>query len=210
MPPRRRLQDSRPLLWGLLAIPALHILYRWRAENLWPDDLVAPSGEWAARLIIFTLMLSPLSMLLPNARPIAWLRRRRRAFGVAAFGYGLLHLGVYIAEMETVRNMLAEIAALGIWTGWCAWLLMLPLAATSNDAAARALGRGWKKLHRLAYPAALLTLVHWMTVHNAPIEALAQFAPLVLLELYRVSRLLRTTARRSDPFAPLADDRRKS
>ena len=183
---------SKLLLWALLALPAVHILYRWRAEQLWPDELVAPTGQWAARLIIVALMLTPLAMLLPRSPALKWLVRHRRAFGVAAFGYALLHLLFYIAEMETVRNMLAEFQALGIWTGWAALLLMLPLAATSNDASMRALKAGWKKLQRLVYPTAILTLVHWIYVHNAPAEALAQFAPLALLQLYRIVRLARS------------------
>jgi sulfoxide reductase heme-binding subunit YedZ len=55
----------------------------------------------------------------------------------------------------------------------------------------RALKAGWKKLQRLAYPVALLTLVHWIVVHNAPGEALVQFAPLALLEAYRIARRFR-------------------
>jgi len=186
----RDLLNSKPLLWALLAAPAAHMIYRLIGEDMLPDELVGPSGEWAARLIILALMLTPLAMLLPRARPIGWLVRRRRAFGVAAFCYALLHLAFYVAEMETLNNILAELSLSGIWTGWAALLLMLPLALTSNDAAVRALGRGWKKLHRLAYPAALLLLVHWIVVHNALIEALIQFAPLALLEIYRLARML--------------------
>lgn len=188
------------LLWALLALPAVYLVYRWRAEGLWPDELVAPSGEWAARSIIFALMLTPLAMLLPRVRAIKWLLARRRAFGVAAFLYALLHLGFYVAEMETVRNMLAELGATGIWTGWAALLLMIPLAATSNDVSMRALRNNWKKLQRLAYPAAILTLVHWIFVHNEKIEALVQFAPLAALQLYRLVRL--AAARRSGRALP--------
>ena len=190
---------SKPLLWALLAVPAAWHLSRFASEDLWPDELVAPTGEWAARLIIVALMLTPLSLLLPRSRPVGWLIRRRRAFGVAAFGYAMLHLAFYVGEMETLANMLAELAAPGIWTGWAALLLMLPLAATSNDAAMRALKAGWKRLQRLAYPVALLTLVHWILVHNATAEALLQFAPLALLETYRILRLL--LRRRASPIA---------
>ena len=198
--PWRRLVDRKPLLWALLAVPAAHIVYRYFAENLWPDELVAPTGEWSARLIIVALMLTPLSMLLPRVRLIDWLIRRRRAFGVAAFCYALLHLAFYVAEMETLANMLAELGAPGIWTGWAALLLMLPLALTSNDAAMRALKGGWKKLQRLAYPVALLTLVHWIVVHNAPLEAAVQFAPLAVLESYRIARMLRNARLRIRPL----------
>ena len=186
----RALAGSKPALWSVLAIPAAYMLVRFFAEDLWPDEMVAPSGEWAARLLILALALTPLSMLLPRSALAGWLVRRRRAFGVAAFCYAMFHLAFYVAEMETVSNMLAELDAPGIWTGWLALLLMLPLAVTSNDAAIRLLKAGWKKLHRLAYPAALLILVHWILVHNELVEALAQFAPLALLEFYRIARLV--------------------
>lgn len=191
----RAIRDGKLALWTLLALPAAYLLFRLVAEDLWPDELVGPTGEWAARLIILALMLTPLSMLLPRVRWVTWLVRRRRALGVAAFGYALLHLTFYVAEMETVRNILSELGLLGIWTGWAALLLMLPLALTSNDASVLALGRAWKKLHRLAYPAALLILVHWIFVHNGLVEALAQSAPLLLLEMYRISRRLTRTVR---------------
>jgi sulfoxide reductase heme-binding subunit YedZ len=72
---------------------------------------------------------------------------------------------------------------------------MLPLALTSNDASVRALKRGWKRLHRLAYPAAVLVLVHWIIVHDGLFEALVQAAPLALLELYRLARIIRSSDR---------------
>jgi sulfoxide reductase heme-binding subunit YedZ len=191
--------NAKPLFWALLALPAAHILHRLLSEDVLPDELVGPSGEWAARLIILALMLTPLAQLLPRAGAVAWLIRRRRAFGVAAFCYALLHLAFYAAEMETPANVLAEIRLPGIWTGWVAFALMLPLALTSNDASVRLLKRGWKKLHRLAYPAALLVLAHWIIVHNALIEALIQSAPLALLEAWRLARLL---GRRRARFSP--------
>ncbi len=100
--------------------------------------------------------------------------------------------------METVENVLAEIGALGIWTGWAAFFLFLPLALTSNDASMRALKAGWKRVQRLAYPAAILTLVHWMFVHDNVMAAFLNFAPLAALELWRAAHLFRVrTARES-------------
>jgi methionine sulfoxide reductase heme-binding subunit len=186
----RKLLDGKPLLWGLLSIPALLMIWRAFDPDIYFEDLLHPSGEWSARLIILALMLTPLSMLLPKQGWVKWLIRRRRAFGVAAFFYASLHLLFYVLEMRTLEDMLAEIGALGIWTGWVAFLLMVPLALTSNDAAMRALRAGWKRLQRLAYPAALLTLVHWMFVHDNLVPALLNFAPLIALELWRVARSL--------------------
>ena len=67
-------------------------------------------------------------------------------------------------------------------------VLLVPLALTSSDAAMHALGRNWKRVQRLAYPAAVLTLVHWLAIHDGVLVALLHFAPLALLELIRVYR----------------------
>lgn len=181
---------TRFLLWALLAMPAAVLLARWATDSdLRAADLLRPTGEWSARLMILALAITPLSMLLQGRAWVKWLLRHRRAIGVAAFGYALLHLLLYLLDMETVRNILAEISAPGIWTGWAAMLCLLPMALTSNDAAMRALKAGWKRLQRLAYPAALLTLAHWLLVHDGLARALVSFAPLAALELYRIAHL---------------------
>jgi methionine sulfoxide reductase heme-binding subunit len=183
-----RIIDSKPLLWALLAVPAALTIGDWLTSDGYPGDYLHGTGEWSARLIILALMLTPLSHLLPGKAWVGWLLARRRAFGVAAFGYALLHLAFYLADMGALRPILAEFWALGIWTGWAAFLLLVPLALTSNQRSMRVMKAGWKRLQRLAYPAALLTLVHWMFVHDGLFPALVNFAPLVLLQAWRVLR----------------------
>jgi sulfoxide reductase heme-binding subunit YedZ len=191
--------NSRLFLWALLGVPGILMARAYlTGPDVWPGDLLHPSGEWSARFIILALMLTPLSMIFRGRRWIGWLIRRRRAFGVAGFCYALLHLFFYLLDMETARNVLAEIGALGIWTGWAAFFLFLPLALTSNDLSMRVLKAGWKRVQRLAYPAAILTLVHWMFVHDNVMAALLNFAPLAALELWRTGHRLRVrTARQS-------------
>ena len=189
-----RVPPGKLLFWLLLAIPAAVILGRyWATPGLYPGDLLPATGEWSARLIIAALMLTPLAGLFPRNRAIRWLVRHRRAIGVAAFAYALLHLVVYVLDMETIANMLAELGAPAIWTGWLALLCLLPPALTSTDTAMRALGAAWKRLQRFAYPAALLTLLHWFLVHDGKAEALLHFAPLALLQLLRLARFFTLT-----------------
>ncbi len=180
---------AKLILWFALALPALvwlNAARRMEAVDL--EELLHPTGELSARLLIVALMLTPLVQLLPTAAPLRWLLRHRRALGLAAFGYAALHTLFYAIAMGSLDDMLAEALAIGIWPGWAALALMLPMALTSNDAAMRALRSGWKRLQRLAYPAALLTLVHWIFIHNNLWVAAAHFAPLVLLEAWRVAR----------------------
>ncbi|MEO8141185.1 MAG: ferric reductase-like transmembrane domain-containing protein [Sphingomicrobium sp.] len=184
-----RMSIGKGVLWAVLAAPAILIVHRYATTpDIWPGDLLHPTGEWSARAIIVALMLTPLAELFPAFRPIRWLVHHRRAFGVAAFIYAVLHLIFYVLDMETVAAMLAEIGAPGIWTGWLALLCLVPPALASNDAAMRLLRRNWKRVQRLAYPAAVLTLVHWMLVHDGLASALVQFAPLFLLQALRLAR----------------------
>ena len=177
----RIILNKKPTFWLLLAIPALLMLRRYASGDLIAMDMLHPTGEWAARLMIFAMVLSPLVSLLGPRPWLNWLVQRRRALGVAAFVYSVLHLLFYLIDMGNLEDILAEFWALGIWTGWAAMLLFVPLALTSNDASMRRLKAGWKQLQRLVYPAAVLVLVHWIFIHNNLVPALVHFVPLVLL-----------------------------
>lgn len=184
-----RAQTQKYFLWAVLAVPAALWLVQARGMDPYDwEELLHPTGELSARLLIVALALTPLVQLFPYAGPLRWLLRHRRALGVAAFGYAALHTGLYLGAMGNLDDILAEALAIGIWPGWAAFALMLPLALTSTDAAMRAMKASWKRLQRLAYPAAVLTLVHWVFIHNNTSTALAHFAPLALLELWRLSR----------------------
>jgi len=177
----RIILNKKPTFWLLLAIPALLMLRRYASGDVIAMDMLHPTGEWAARLMIFAMVLSPLVSLLGPKPWLNWLVQRRRALGVAAFAYSVLHLLFYLIDMGNLDDILAEFWALGIWTGWAAMLLFVPLAVTSNDASMRKLKAGWKQLQRLVYPAAVLVLVHWIFIHNNLVPALVHFVPLALL-----------------------------
>lgn len=173
--------NKKPLFWALLSLPGILMMRSFYSGDLIAMDMLHPTGEWSARFMIVAMILSPLLSLL-GARPwLTWLIQRRRALGVAAFAYAVLHLAFYLIDMGNMDDILAEFLALGIWTGWAAMLLFIPLALTSNDASMRALKAGWKRLQRLVYPAAVLVLVHWIFIHNNLGPALVHFAPLALL-----------------------------
>ena len=176
------------LFWIVLAAPALLVAGPLAGPDADLDALTARSGEWAARLLVLVLALTPLQRLLPGSGAVAWLIRHRRAIGVAAFGHALLHLGIYLAAMGALAPIAAEALAPAMVTGWLALLLMLPLALTSNALALRRLGgRTWRRLHRLAYPAALLTLVHWLLIHDSVLAAWLTAAPLIVLQVLRIA-----------------------
>ncbi len=184
----RTVLNNKPLLWVVLAIPAAAMLWAFFAGTSDAADLLHPSGELSARLMIVAMMIAPMIAVVGPRGWLRWLLSRRRALGVAAFAYATLHLVLYVIEMQLVADMVAELTAPGIWTGWLAFALMVPLALTSNDASVRLLRAAWKRVQRLAYLAALLTLAHWVFVHNNAAAALAHFAPLALLLALRFVR----------------------
>lgn len=195
--------NSRFFIWALLALPSLPMMLAILSGATNEDGAAAtefllhPTGEFAARFMIITMIITPFCMMFPAAGFWRWMRKRRRYFGVAAFAYAALHTILYILDMGSVRAMLGEFTALGIWTGWLAMFVFIPLAATSNDWAVRRLGSAWKPLQRWVYLAALATLLHWMFVHNDIGPALVHFIPLAGLEAYRIRKNLTRTQARS-------------
>jgi sulfoxide reductase heme-binding subunit YedZ len=177
----RIILNKKPTFWALLCLPAMLMMRPYVFGDVIAMDMLHPTGEWSARFMIAAMVLSPLLSLIGPRPWLSWLIQRRRALGVAAFGYAILHLIFYIIDMANLDDILAEFWALGIWTGWAAILLFVPLAVTSNDASMRMLKAGWKRLQRFVYPAAVLVLVHWIFIHNNLGPALVHFIPLVLL-----------------------------
>lgn len=187
-----RLIDSRAFIWALLALPSLPMLAALVSGQPGPDGkpvtemLLHPTGEFSARFMIVAMILTPMRMLFPASSFWRWMMKRRRYFGVAAFAYAALHTVLYVIDMGSLRAILGEALAIGIWTGWLAFLVFIPLAITSNDWSVRFMGKAWKPLQRWVYVAAIGTLLHWIFVHNNTGPALVHFLPLAGLELYRI------------------------
>jgi methionine sulfoxide reductase heme-binding subunit len=186
-PSPRRWQDW--LFWAILAIPALLMLPGYQSGAQDAADMLHPTGETSARLMIVAMMIGPIADLIGQPAWLRWLMKHRRHLGVAAFAYAVLHLIFYVIDMEfSPALMLDEIGAPGIWTGWLATLLMLLPALASSDAAMRTLRRNWKRVQQLAYGAALLTIAHWIFLEYETGPALVHFTPLILLNMARIAK----------------------
>lgn len=187
--------NSRIFLWTLLAIPSIPMILAFANGAVSEDGrpatefLLHPTGEFAARFMIISMIISPFRLMFPKNGFWFWMVRRRRYFGVAAFAYAAFHTVLYLIDMGSLQAVLGEFLAFGIWTGWLAFFIFVPMAVTSNDASVRRLGPFWKPLQRFGYLAAVATLLHWMFVHNEFGPALVHFVPLALLETYRISRV---------------------
>lgn len=163
-------------------------------NTLGPDPaeaLMHMTGEWAARFLILALLMSPLRNLHGSRR---WLLMRRM-LGLFAFFYGCLHLLLFLHfflgwSPARVAEELVERPY--ITAGFGAWLVMLPLAATSTRAMQRRLGRLWVRLHRGVYLCAVLICLHILWQARSDLaEALAYSLIFGGLLAWRVKRYLR-------------------
>ena len=154
-------------LLGLL--PAVWTFYLGIVDQLGADPqktLERTLGVWALRFLILTLAITPLRRLgLAN-----WLRWRR-ALGLLAFYYAVLHLTVYsvLDQGLDLGAIWADIVKRPyITVGMLAFTLLVPLALTSNAPMIRRLGgAAWQRLHRLVYLAATAAVVHFIMLEKS-------------------------------------------
>lgn len=182
--------DSRVAFRLLLAVPAIVMLGRYLAGGSGLGFMLQASGEWAARFLVLTLAVTPLRLLMKQAGlgpnwPM-WLFKRRRDTGTAAFLYAALHLGTYIYRQSNINVILFDLPYTEYLLGWIAFAGMLALALTSNDQAVHWLGLWWKRLQRLVYLTALAVFLHWVSIRLDNTAAYLHFAPLALLEVFRL------------------------
>lgn len=202
---RHHFGQVRIVCFALCAAPALWLLGEWwlGALGINPlNRLLHFTGRWAVTMLIVTLAVTPLrrlSMHLSQRAKVLfgrrvsdwnWLIRLRRQFGLFTFFYAALHFGLYVMldagpEVGALRDDLLDRPFIAL--GWAALGLLLPLAATSNQASMRALGGHWRRLHSLSYLIAVLAAAHFvMQAKRGQADAWPYVAALTLLLLARV------------------------
>jgi sulfoxide reductase heme-binding subunit YedZ len=185
---------GKPLLFALCALPAL-LLVRGAVQNdLGANPLekvIHETGTWALRLLLLTLAVTPLR----RVSGWSWLQRVRRMLGLFAFAYACLHFTawVWLDQGLSWAALLADIAKRPyITVGFAAFVLLIPLAATSTRGMMRRLGRRWQRLHRLVYLSAGLGVLHFVWLVKADwLEPAIYAAILILLLALRLPWLRR-------------------
>lgn len=143
-------------------------------------------GEIALQLMVAVLAVTPLRRLAGVN-----LLKFRRAIGVLAFVYVTLHLLVWLLlDVGILAQIWADILKRPYVTvGFTAFLLMVPLAVTSNNWSVRRLGATWRRLHMLTYAAALLAAIHFVwLVKGFQIEPLIYLVVILGLLALRIRR----------------------
>lgn len=162
-----------------------------------PVEFVIRSlGTWTLVCLLVTLSVTPIRLIFG----INWLVQLRRMMGLFTFFYVCLHLLAYAGldqwfDWQAIVHDIAKHPY--VLVGFSAFVLMIPLAVTSNQAMIRRLRQRWKMLHRLVYLIAILGVTHywWLVkkdVSEPFIYAVVLFILLAVRVYYKRPRLLST------------------
>jgi sulfoxide reductase heme-binding subunit YedZ len=188
---RSKVWSALPLIVTLLAlVPLLNLGFDAATGGLGVEPverLIRRTGWWGLTLLVATLAVTPVRRL------TGWnqLIKARKPLGLMAFFYVCLHLLSYVVidQFFGFSYIIEDILERPFITaGFTAFLLLLPLAATSTKGAIRRLGgKRWQRLHRLIYPASLLAVLHYFWLVKADTRPPLLYAAIVItLLLLRV------------------------
>lgn len=197
MPTLHRLSLKKPIvlirllkamIWFGASLPILRLVILGVTENLGanPIEFIERStGTWALVFLLLSLIITPLRHL--TGQP--WLIAVRRLLGLWMFAYACLHLTSYVwldyqfDWPEIAKDITKHPYVL---VGAAAFVLTLPLAATSNQKAIRMLKKRWKSLHTLVYVIGVLVLLHyWWLVKKDVTEPVIYSIVFAILMLAR-------------------------
>jgi methionine sulfoxide reductase heme-binding subunit len=163
-----------PLKAGVLAavcIPGMLTAFWWTQNELGArpvTEAIHETGLWAVRFLLIALAITPLRTAVDWAK----LLLVRRMLGLTALAYASIHLSLYAGQQNGHLLFVASeiIHRFYLTIGFVTLLGLVALGVTSTDGAIRRMGRGWKRLHRLAYPLGALALLHYFIQSKAKVS----------------------------------------
>jgi methionine sulfoxide reductase heme-binding subunit len=161
---KQKINMVKVAVWLLALIPLARLILLGFKDDLGanPVEFVERStGLWALVILLVTLSLTPVRLITGRV----WVIQLRRLTGLFMFFYACLHITTYLwLDFGFVwADILKDIAKHPrILVGFGAFVLTVPLAATSNSYAIKRLKTNWKKLHQMVYLIAILAVVHFL------------------------------------------------
>ena len=182
----RQFTTLKAALFVLCLGPLASLVYGLISDSLGANPIEALTrglGDWTLRLLLITLAVTPLRRL----SGLNWLLRLRRMLGLFTFFYAALHLTSYVwldQFFDWAAIWKDIVKRPFITVGFTAFLLLIPLAATSNNAMIKRLGgRLWQALHRTVYAIAVFAVLHYWWMVKKDITQPAIYAAVLALLL---------------------------
>lgn len=160
---------AKPSLFVLCLLPLAVLIWRGFEGELGAnpvETITHETGDWALRFLLITLAVSPLRSWTGNATIV----RFRRMLGLYVFFYACCHFLIWLIADHSLDlgDMFDDIIKRPYITlGFSAFLVLIPLAVTSNQVMIRRLGKRWKTLHKLTYLVAILAILHYIWLVKA-------------------------------------------
>ena len=177
-----------------LLVPLLFLAYDLLSGQLGVDPMRAIEkslGVTAIYILILTLCITPFSIL----TGINFIRFRR-AFGLMSFFYIILHFSTWLLldmQLRWIEIVESLTRKPFIVFGMMGFLLLIPLAATSNNYSMKRLGKYWPKLHKLIYAAIILGGIHYLmmekTLQNDAIITFIIIIVLISLRFFKIRKI---------------------
>ena len=172
---------SVPFFYCLYQVASLWFGYEGRLGADPGKELVRFNGQCALIFLLLTQVLTPLKEFTGFN-----LISLRRILGLFCFLYASLHFAAYLVLLLEFRfsELTADLVKRRyIIVGFAAFILLIPLALTSNNWMVSRLRGRWKTLHKLVYPALFLALVHliWLTKNDYSLTLVYSGIGLILL-----------------------------
>ena len=161
---KQKINLVKVAIWLLALIPLVRLVWLGFNDDLGanPVEFVERStGLWALIILLLTLSITPSRLLTRQV----WVIQLRRLTGLFMFFYACLHITTYVwLDFGFIwADILKDITKHPrILVGFGAFMLAIPLAATSNSYMIKRLKTNWKKLHQLVYLLAILAVVHFL------------------------------------------------
>jgi sulfoxide reductase heme-binding subunit YedZ len=173
------------VIFTLSLVPIFYIIYQILTNQLGPEpikDITHHTGKWTLYFIVITLAMTPLKKI---TKLNIWINYRRM-FGLFIFFYASVHLMTYIGldyrfDLTSIGDDI--IKKKYIFIGFAAWLLLIPLAITSNKRMIKILKDKWKKLHRLIYIISLFGSIHYLWLVKRDLTEPLVFLSIILILL---------------------------
>ena len=171
-------------IWLFALLPLARLVWLGLHDDLSanPVEFVERStGAWTLVFLLITLSMTPLRLLTGQV----WQVQLRRMLGLWMFFYACTHITTYVwldysfLWADIIKDIIKHPYVI---VGFTAFMLTIPLAATSNSFMIKRLKTNWKKLHQLVYLIAILGVLHfWWLVKKDVTEPFYYAAVLVLL-----------------------------
>lgn len=186
--PEKRYQAiAERLAWVLGFAPAILLAVNLLTDHAGSDPvaaIIADTGDWSLRLLWLSLAITPIRGL----SGWQWLGPLRRDFGLLSFFYACLHVAAYTIfewELDFAEIWNAAWASGYVAVGWITFMLFVPLALTSREAAIKRIGgRTWRRLHKLVYLCAICGALHFLLLTKRDISEPGIYALILCLLFY--------------------------